>query len=181
MVSNELFANLHYVQQSGECLLASYGVAAYPFTREPIQNYFYHYCRKFHIRAANPVMAHLRHYIRENEKNPIPGYEFIQTLHHTQTHERSFSRCRRKFYLTLIQDVKGRMAQIDGELYSPALTSLMVHLNDQQHSLAVFGTTNGLIWFDTRPTNNGFSGPFPSLSNMQHVLGSGLLLRELYT
>lgn len=157
-------------------MLASYGVAAWPFTKQPIPEYFWDYCRKFHIRTNNPVKAYERHFFNEYKRRGISGYKLIKVIH--RSNERSFSRCRRKFSLTEIPSVKAEIPWIETELRASKLSSLMLFLNDQGHSMAAFGVSGGFLCFDARPTKNGFSPLLHSLTDIQHDLGEGLLMRE---
>jgi hypothetical protein len=82
------FGNPLYRQSFNTCVLASYGVACFPFTHQPIGDYFLAYCRHFALDQTLPEASYERHF------HSLPsGYDVIETLHLDAT-DSVFSACR---------------------------------------------------------------------------------------
>ena len=150
-----LFKDLNYRQGLNTCVLASYGVASYPFTRIPILDYFSAYCRHFELEQEHPERSYDGHFHRQ--KN---GYEVIKGLHE-ESLDRVFNKCRETFKL---EDVRGKdMNIIEKRLRECPETLLMLFINKSNqnrpnlasmHSIVVgYDQQKQLYYYDTNTAN----------------------------
>src|SRR5207249_11566064 len=98
MLDTRLLSDLKFQQHGDSCVLASYGVAAYPFTETPVQDYFCDYCRHFALPDHNPEQECVWHFDRLQDDRAASGYKIICDLHEA-SEQPSFLNCRRKFSL----------------------------------------------------------------------------------
>ena len=149
MLNEQLLEPLNFRQEGDSCVLAGYAVAAYPFTGQSVRGYFSDYCRHFHIRHTNAERAYAAYFPGEYKRRKITGFELIRALHNGSK-QRCFSRCRRKFWVELIKDVKVVENEIVAELGASVPNALLVFLNTERHSVVVFVGNGGLSFYQTR-------------------------------
>jgi hypothetical protein len=174
MLNTRLLSKLKFKQHGHSCVLATYAVAAYPFTETPVDNYFRDYCSEFKVPSENPEQEYVRHFGGLLDQGPRSGYEIIRDLHNFSK-KQSFSKCEKMFSLELIKDVSARQGEITSELRSAVRNALIVFLNAEQHSIVVFFGTGGLSFYQTRAGDIGDG--LRSISELGE-LGEGLMLRE---
>lgn len=76
MITAEVFTNLFYKQKDHYCVLASYAVAAYPFTNQEVIPYFIDYCRHFNLSANsnNAESKYLKDFELRSSATHMNGY-----------------------------------------------------------------------------------------------------------
>ena len=175
MIKEQEFERLKFRQSGDSCVLASFAVAAHPFTKQPIKKYFYDYCRHFHIRSRDHEHCYCKHFPNEYVRRGISGYELIKRLYQSST-QKSFARCRRKFHVCTINNVASEEQKIAQALHSENPTALIVFLNNSNHSLVVFVGENGISFYDTNAGDCG--NGLRSISELGN-LGEGLLFSKI--
>lgn len=148
MLVLSLPANLTFTQVGQTCILASYAVAAFPFTGMPIETYYQDYCNHYGIRSANPALSCEQHFDAQWRQRSISGYQLLQDIH-TSSKGTVFEKCSRAFSLRLVNDVADSMSQIEIELQQPLKNGLLVFLPARHHSIMVACDTRGLYSYDT--------------------------------
>jgi hypothetical protein len=133
------------------CVLASYGVACYPFTTTPVLDYFVAYCRHFNkLNETQPKLdeAHPERSYDQHFHNQGNGYAVIKNLHDKSTEP-------------IFQLAKSRIELEQINMKSPADVGraqtaikqcdslLMLFLNTRMHSIVVGYDNGGLFYYDT--------------------------------
>ncbi|MCW5554867.1 MAG: hypothetical protein KIS67_22230 [Verrucomicrobiae bacterium] len=163
---------MNFKQRADACVLASYSVAAYAFTRIPVQDYFNDYCKHYGIAASDPEVYYAGHFHGEWNRLKVPGYRLIQSLYETSA-QPSFSICRAVFAMRMIENVRDHITQVEGELRSPTKNVLAVFLNQTGHSITVAFEPNGPYKYDVNVGQ--IERGFKCLADLGD-LGSGFLL-----
>jgi hypothetical protein len=142
---------ISYRQNLDTCVLASYAVACFPFTQNPVLEYFVAYCRHFNLDQQHPERSYESHF------HPLattrPGYQIIRELHEQST-EAVFATARLHTTLSPVADWAN-----DGAATETAIRQadclLMLFVNalpggrHWMHSIVVGHNGQGLYYFDT--------------------------------
>ena len=146
-MDSSVYSSLEYKQKSDACVLGSYAIAAYPFVKMPIINFFYGYCKHYGISASNPEECYASHFHSEWNLLSVPGYHFIYCIHTTSTQE-IFSICRRQFTLQMINDVAVEKKEIEAFLKQNDQAMITVFMNNIGHSLTIGHDESGFYKYD---------------------------------
>ena len=120
MISQDAFSNLDYKQGLATCVLASYAVAAYPFAKIPVLDFFVAYCCQFGLPHEHPERSYEDDFLQRH-----PGYDVIWKLHHDSTVP-VFEACRKAFSLENV--FPAQLATIEQRLVAGNST-LMLFMN----------------------------------------------------
>jgi hypothetical protein len=163
---------MDFKQKADACVLASFGIAAYAFTRFPIQDYFSDYCKHYGIAASDPEVYYAAHFQGEWNRLKVPGYRLIQSLYETSA-QPTFSICRSVFAMRMIDDVSGQIDHVEADLLSSTKNVLVAFLNNKGHSITVAFDKSGPYNYDVNVGK--IERGFTKLADLG-VLGNGFLL-----
>ena len=150
------FKSLSFRQSENSCVLGSYAVAAYPFLKKNIIDFFVGYCSHFSIRC-NPEKSeemynnHFHQYLNDNN---ISGYQLIKNLHES-SHIQIFCECRDKFTLNFINENRIEILKLQKEQHKSSMLLLFINNNNgfnfvnSMHSVTIGYDSLGYYMYDT--------------------------------
>lgn len=137
-------------------VLASYAVAAYPFTKRNILDYFEDYCRhyKIHATTTDSESQYLKDFKIRYAKPGMNGYKVIKDLHDNST-EISFKNARNKFDLQNVDNAENKIDYLENELKSEQGILVNVFINQSslpnlasKHSITIGYDSLGFYIYD---------------------------------
>lgn len=152
------FFQIKYRQTLDTCVLASYGVACFPFTGTPVLDYFTAYCRNYNQDATHPERSYENHFHAECRKPGMSGYKILKCLHDGSA-EAVFEKARNAVSLEHVDWAQTDAAAIELKLKNPDCL-LLLFLNGgtppnfnrlEWHSIVVGHDGQSLFYFDTGP------------------------------
>lgn len=186
MIVASRFSGLSFKQSGNSCILASYAIAAYPFTGTPVLDYFRDYRDVFFSDKAqnmDPEPFYNAHF--------HPLYQYISGKSGFQLlrdcHERidrpSFNKARSIIRLSLIDSVEDDLHEIESDLKGKTESLLIVFVKQPSlkdlmpyHAIVIGYDTNGFFDYDV---NSGCVSRRISSLNLIGKLGDGIVVSRL--
>lgn len=176
-----------FTQSKAVCVLASYAVAAFPFTRKPVIEYFKDYCDYYNISydPSNDIQEVVDNDFRSRCGLPgMFGYKIIMDLH-DNAQGQSFTKARESFSLRFEQNSQLEIDNIENELRSGEEVLLMLFINESNnesiassmHSVTIGYDNYGFFIYDV---NFGYVQPliYKKLSDLGKLGNAFLIKRE---
>jgi hypothetical protein len=155
------FAGIGYSQHLNTCVLASYGVACFPFTGTRVLQYFGAYCRHFNrienpcpnLDEAHPERSYEGHFHDLARRPGNSGYGILRDLH-DGSGEPEFVAARNAVTLEPVDWGRMDAGAVDLELrQADCVLLLFVNASPfpglSMHSIVVARDGSGLYYFDT--------------------------------
>lgn len=175
------FNDLNFTQTENSCVLASYGVCAYPFLHRDIEEYFQGYCEHFGLGHLNKTHEKLydEHFHAYYRQQRISEYSIIECLHNT-SQVQIFKDCRTKIRLRRINE--NWFEELKTKVDEGERVMLMFFVNEccnlkVMHSVAI-GYDDHYFMFDTNPNQGLRELDIDGFSN-RCILGETFLIEEL--
>ena len=127
MITRKSFSNLNFIQKYDSCVLASYGVAAFPFVNRNITEFFKAYCKHYGvpITTQDGELEYNQDFHTRDEQKNKGGYWVIKNLHDTSS-QNIFIDCKKAFSLAKVNASK--MHLIDGFISkNDRLLNIFIH------------------------------------------------------
>lgn len=177
------FEQLSYRQQGRTCVLASYGVACFPFTNTEIDSYFLAYCNHYRLDTNNPTSSYENYFKKQTKQ--ITGYEVLKELHEKSS-EKVFTTARSLVSLTKItwpqkEEAKPEFVKKIVSEIKKADTLLLLFVNKSSitgltmHSIVVSHDNSGIFYYDT---NSGLETVSTNLSDFGELGDAFLITRK---
>jgi hypothetical protein len=152
-MDHTIFSGIKYSQQLQTCVLASYAVACFPFTRTPVVDYFLAYCRHFTLDETHPERSYEGHFIPVSRTTP--GYQILRDIH-CSSKEPAFAKARESVTLDPVNLANTDTAGVELAIRQPdCLLLLFVNASGvpglSMHSIVVGHDGRHFYYFDTVP------------------------------
>jgi hypothetical protein len=174
MLDARALDNLKFKQRGNACVLASLGVAAYAFTRIPVEDCFADYCKHYGMAVSDLEVYYAAHFNGEWKRLGVTGYDLIRSLYLTSA-QPTFASWRAVFKLKLVGEVATDVAQVEAELKTQSVNALTVFLNNAAHSITFACDQNGLYKYDV---NVGQVERLATDLNAVGQLGNGFIVTQ---
>lgn len=150
------FIGINYSQHLNTCVLASYAVACFPFTTQPVGEYFVAYCRHFKLDETHPERCYEQHFHKLASKPGNSGYSIIKSLHDSSD-EPEFIKARSLITLETVDWSQTDTAAVERNIKQEPDCLLLLFINASNfpgltmHSIVLGHDGQHLYYFDTAP------------------------------
>ena len=171
MLNRSEYSNLNFCQNNHNlCILASFAVAAYPFNKIPIDNYFLDFCNHHNLDKSNPKNSYEKNFsVFYNN-----AYKMIECLYNT-SNQTSFRESRNHFVLEPIDYTNNESVYLS-ELSTAKKNLLNLFINKSNnnifiksmHSITLGYDKEGYYFYDV---NRGYTVPIQLVNDSLSSIG----------
>lgn len=185
MMNSDEFNLLNYQQNGDYCVLASYAVAAFPFTERPIKDYFSAYCSTYKLSLQGSFeQTYFHDFVNRYSLPGKNGYKVMNEFHN-KSNDQCIIDAREKFTTEYIDNGVERINEIGHFLKESIKTIAIMFINksttrrlNSMHSITIGFNGEKYYYYDVN-----FGRIFFLSSTIQSVIdlgeiGNVILLQE---